>query len=69
MITSVTSVVNGNYDMNKSISDNNKIVTNNEYSKDSKERRQSSSMFNSDKPEYIEAETVSLWYNTVIKES
>ena len=60
MITNVTSVVNSTYDMNKGISDNNKIVTNNEYSNDSKKRRQSSSMFNSDKPEYIVAETVSL---------
>ena len=60
MFTKVTSVVNANYDMNKNISENNIIDTNNEYSKDSKERRQSMSMFNSDKPEYIEAETVSL---------
>lgn len=60
MIIKTTSVVNGNYDMNKSISDNRNIITNNEYSNDSKKRRQSMSMFNSDKPEYIEAETVSL---------
>lgn len=60
MITKVLSVVNANYDMNKNISDNNKIGTNNEYSNDSKKRRQSMSMMSSDKPEYIEAETVSL---------
>lgn len=59
MITKVNSVVNSNYDMNKNISGNN-IDTTNVYYKDSKERRQSSSMFNSEKPEYIEAETVSL---------
>ena len=60
MISKTTSVVNSNYDMNKNISDNNKIGTNNDYFNDSKKRRQSMSMFNSDKPEYIEAETVSL---------
>lgn len=63
MFTRVNSVVNANYDMNKNISENKKFNTNNtnnEYSKDSKKRRQSMSMLNSEKPEYIEAETVSL---------
>ena len=60
MLTKVKSVVNGNYDMNKNISDNNKIDTNNVYFNDSKKRRQSLYMLDSDKPEYIEAETVSL---------
>lgn len=60
MFTKVSSVINSSYDMNKNISENDNINTNNDYSNDSKKRRQSMSMFNSDKPEYIEAETVSL---------
>lgn len=63
MFTKVASIVNANYDKNKNISENKNIKsdsTNNEYSKDSKKRRQSMFMFNSEKPEYIEAETVSL---------
>lgn len=57
------SIVNASYDKNKNISENKNIKTNstnNEYSKDSKKRRQSMSMLNSEKPEYIEADTVSL---------
>lgn len=57
------SIVNASYDKNKNISENKNIKTNstnNEYSKDSKKRRQSMSMLNSEKPEYIVADTVSL---------
>lgn len=63
MFTKVTSIVNASYDKNKNISENKNIKTNstnNEYSKDSKKRRQSMFMMSSEKPEYIDAETVSL---------
>ena len=60
-ISSIISVRNSNYDKNKDVTKEVTPNLNGElYSKDSLERRRASFLLESDKPEYIEAETVSL---------
>ena len=60
-ISSIISVRNSNYDMNKDVTKETTPKVNSElYFKDSLERRRASFLLESDKPEYIEAETVSI---------
>lgn len=60
-ISNVITVRNSNYDRNKDVTkDTNPKVDSELYFKDSLERRRASVLLDSEKPEYIIAETVSL---------
>ena len=60
-ISSINIVRNSNYDINKDVTKETTPKVNSElYFNDSLERRQASFLLDSEKPEYIEAETVSL---------